>query len=44
MSDNYEKKLVPSVIFSKGQNEDEKRLKEKYLIEILKILDLIENI
>ena len=44
MSDNLEKTLVPSVIFSKGQNEDEKRLKEKYLIEMLKILDLIENI
>ena len=44
MSDNLEKTLVSSVGFSKGQNEDEKRLKEKELIEILKILDLVENI
>ena len=44
MSDNLEKTLVLSVILSKGQNEDEKRLKEEELIEILKILDLVENI
>ena len=39
-----EKTLVLSVICSKCKNEDEKLFKEEESIEILKILDLIENI
>ena len=39
-----EKTLVPSVIWSKCNNEDEKRSKEEDSTEKLKILGLIENI
>ena len=39
-----EKTLVFSIIFSNCKNEDEKLFKEEESIEILKILDLIENI
>ena len=39
-----EKTLVLSIICSKCKNEDEKLFKEEESIEILKILDLIENI
>ena len=38
------KTLVLSIICSKYKNEDEKIFKEEESIEILKILDLIENI
>ena len=38
------KTLVPSVIYSKSKNEDEKIFKEEGSIQILKILGLIENI
>ena len=37
-------KTVLSIICSKCKNEDEKIFKEEDSIEILKILDLIENI
>ena len=37
------KTFVLSIICSKCKNEDEKIFKEEELIEILKILDLIEN-
>ena len=39
-----EKTLVFSIICSKGKNEDEKMFKEKESIEMLKILDLVNNI
>ena len=39
-----EKALVLSIICIKCKDEDEKIFKEKYSIEILKILGLIENI
>ena len=39
-----ENTLVFSIIFSNCKNEDEKLFKEEESIEILKILDLIENI
>ena len=39
-----EKKSVLSIISSKCKNEDEKIFKEEESIEILKILDLIENV
>ena len=39
-----EKTLVFSIIFSNCKNEYEKLFKEEASIEILKILDLIENI
>ena len=39
-----EKTLVLFIIFSKCKNEDEKIFKEEDLVEILKILGLIENI
>ena len=39
-----EKTLVFSIIFSNCKNEDEKLFKEEESVEILKILDLIENI
>ena len=39
-----EKTLVLSVICNKCKNEDEKLFKEEELIEIKKILGLIENI
>ena len=38
------KTLVLSIISSKCKNEDEKLFKEEELIEVLKILGLIENI
>ena len=40
----FGKTLVLSIICSKCKKEDEKPLKEEESIEILKILDLIENI
>ena len=40
----FEKTLVLSIISSKCKNKDEKIFKEEELIEILKILDLTENI
>ena len=40
----FEKTLVISIIFSECKNEDEKIFKEEKSIEILKIIDLIENI
>ena len=39
-----EKTVVLSFICSKCKNEDEKVFKEEELIEILKILGLIQNI
>ena len=39
-----EKTLVLSIICSKCKNKDVKLFKEKKIIEILKILGLIENI
>ena len=39
-----EKTLVPSIIYSKCKNENEKIFKEKESTEIFKILHLIENI
>ena len=39
-----EKTLVFSIIGSKCKNEDEKIFKEEKLVEILKIVGLIENI
>ena len=39
-----EKTVVLSIICSKCKNEDEELFKEEESIEILKILDLIENI
>ena len=39
-----EKTLVISIVCSKCKIEDEKIFKEKESVEILKILDLIENI
>ena len=40
----FEKTLVLSINSSKCKNENEKMFKEEESIEILKILDLIENI
>ena len=40
----FEKTLLLSIICSKCKNEDEKLFKEEESIEVLKILDLIENI
>ena len=39
-----EKALVLSIICSKCRNDDEKLFKDKESIEILKIIDLIEDI
>ena len=39
-----EKKLVLSIICSKFKNENEKLLKEEKSVEIIKTLDLIENV
>ena len=39
-----EKTLVLSIICSKCKNEDEKLPKEEESIEVLKVIDLIENI
>ena len=39
-----EKTFVLSIIFSKCKNKDEKISKEEKPIEILKILELVENI
>ena len=39
-----EKTLVLSILFSKYKNEDENIFKKEDSIEILKILDLIENV
>ena len=39
-----EKKLVLSIICSKLKNENEKLLKEEKSVEIIKTLDLIENV
>ena len=44
MSYLLEKTLALSVTFSKCKNEEEKLFKEEELIDILKILVLIENI
>ena len=38
-----EKTLILSIICNKGKNEDEEIFKEEELIEISKILGLIEN-
>ena len=44
ISNILEKTLVLSIICSKCKTEDEKIFKEEEIIEILKILGLIENI
>ena len=44
ISYNLEKTLVLSIICSRCKNEDEKIFKEEESFEILKILDLVENI
>ena len=38
------KKIVPSIFCSKYKNEEQKIFREEESIEILKILDLINNI
>ena len=40
----YKKTLVLSIISSKYKNDDEKLFKEDHSIQILKIIDLVENI
>ena len=40
----FEKKFVLSIISSKCENEDEKKIKEEESIEISKFLGLIQNI
>ena len=39
----FRETLVPSTIFGKWENEDEKTFKEEESIAILKIIDLVEN-
>ena len=39
-----EKALVLSIIWSKHKDEDEKTFQEEQLVELLKVLGLIENI
>ena len=44
MSYLIKKKKIPSIICSKYKNEEQKIFREEESIEILKILDLINNI